>query len=156
MTIHDRNAVACSRHAEALLLHEGGLGVIDTTEDLAGLGLELVLLARDEGHDVVDDVHGADSGVARAADGLHGDDADGGDGAKGGLEGGEGDDEADDGAVGVADQEALLEAVDGALVGDEVEMGEVHGGDDEGNEGIAAVVLGVGEDGDVGLDELHL
>jgi hypothetical protein len=41
-------------------------------------------------------------------------------------------------------------------VWDEVEMGEVDGGDDEGDEGIAAIVFGVGEDGDVGLDELHL
>lgn len=44
----------------------------------------------------------------------------------------------------------------GALVGDEVEVGEVHGGDDEGDEGVAAVVLCVGEDGEVGLEEFHL
>lgn len=39
---------------------------------------------------------------------------------------------------------------------DEVEMREVDGGNDERDEGIAAVVFGVGEDGDVGLDELEL
>lgn len=38
----------------------------------------------------------------------------------------------------------------------EVEMREVDGRNDERNERIAAVVLCVGEDGDVGLDELEL
>lgn len=86
---------------------------------------------------------------------LHSDDADGGDGAKGGLQRGEGDDEPDDGAVGVADEEALVQAVDGALVGDEVEVRQVDGGHDERHEGIAAVVFGVGEDGDFSLEESH-
>lgn len=86
---------------------------------------------------------------------LHGDDADGGDGPKGGLQRGEGDDEPDDGAVGVADEEALVQAVDGALVRDEVEVRQVDGGHDEGDEGIAAVVFGVGEDGDFSLEESH-
>lgn len=36
-------------------------------------------------------------------------------------------------------------------MGDEVEMGEVDGWYDEGHEGVAAVVFGVGEDGDFGL-----
>lgn len=40
-------------------------------------------------------------------------------------------------------------------MGDEVEMGQVDGRDDEGNEGIAAVVFGIGEDGDFRLEELH-
>lgn len=39
---------------------------------------------------------------------------------------------------------------------DEVEVREVDGRDNEGDEGIAAVVFGVGEDGDIGLDELEL
>jgi hypothetical protein len=45
--------------------------------------------------------------------------------------------------------------VDGALVGDEVEVRQVDGGHDERDEGIAAVVFGVGEDGDFGLEESH-
>lgn len=34
-------------------------------------------------------------------------------------------------------------------------MGEVDGGNDEGDEGIAAVVFGVGKDGDFSLEKLH-
>lgn len=156
MTVHDGNAVARSGHAQGGLLDEGGAGVIDGAEDLAGLGLELVLLALDEGDDVVHDVHGGDARVTGAGDGLHGDDAHVGNGAEAGLQRGEGDDEPDDGAVGVADEEALGELVHGALVRDEVEVGEVDGGDDERHEGIAAVVLGVGEDGNLSLEEFHL
>lgn len=69
------------------------------------------------------------------------------------LEGGEGDDDSDDGAVGVADEKALFEGVLGALVGNDGEVVEVYGGDDEGDEGVAAVVFGVGEDGQVGFEE---
>jgi len=36
------------------------------------------------------------------------------------------------------------------LVGDEGEVGEVDGGDYEGNERVLAVVFGVGEDGEAG------
>lgn len=99
VAVHDGDAVAGSGDAEGALLDKGRLVRADGAEDLAGLSLELILLARDEGHDVVDDVHGGHARVAGARDGLHGDDGDGGDGTEGGLEGGEGDDEADDGTV---------------------------------------------------------
>lgn len=155
MTVHDGYTVARRRDAQAALLDKRSAPLVNGAEDLPGLGLELVLLALDKGHDVVHDVHAGHARVSRAGDGLHGDDADGGDGAKGGLQGGEGDDEPDDGAVGVADEEALGELVDGALVGDEVEVRQVDGGHDERDEGVAAVVFGVGEDGDFGLEEGH-
>lgn len=156
MAIHDGDAVARCRDTKAGLLDKGSAPIVNGAENLPGLGLELVLLALDEGHHVVDDVHAGHARVSCARDGLHGDDADGGDGAKGGLEGGEGDDEPDDGAVGVADEEALGQLVDGSLVGDEVEVRQVDGGHDERDEGIAAVVFGVGEDGDFSLEEGHL
>lgn len=156
VAVDDGDAGAGGADLEVGAVLEGGGVGGDGAEDLLGLGLELVLLALDEGDDVVDDVEGGDAGVAGAGDGLEGDDGDGLDGAEAGLEGGEGDDEADDGAVGVADEEALVEVVLGALVGDEVEVGEVDGRDDEGDEGVATVVFGVGEDGEVGLEELGL
>lgn len=156
VAVHDGDAVARGRDAEAALLDKGLGAVVEAAEDLARLRLELILLALDVGHDVVDDIHGRDARVAGARDGLHGDDADCGNGAKGSLQGGKGDDEADDGAVGVADEEAAREPVDGALVGDEVEMRKVHGRDDEGNQRVAAVVLCVGEDGDLGPQKLLL
>lgn len=87
---------------------------------------------------------------------MHGDDADDGDGAEGGLQGSEGANQPDDCAVGIADEEALVQVSDGTLVRDQVEMGEVDGGDNEGDERIATVVLSVGEDGDFGLEELLL
>lgn len=155
VAVHDGDAVARGRDAKGLLLDEGRAGVVDAAENLPRLRLELVLLARNEGHDVVHDVHAGDARVSGAGNGLHGDDADFGDGTKGGLQGGEGDDEADDGAVGVADEEALGQAVDGALVRDQVEVRQVDGRDDERDEGVAAVIFGVGEDGDFGLEEGH-
>lgn len=155
MAVQDGDAVAGGGDAEPLLVNKGGAVVGDGAEDLAGLGLELVLLAADEGDDVVNHVHARHARVAGARDGLHGDDADLGDGAKGGLQRRKGDDEPDDGAVGVAHEEALGEAVVRALVRNEVEVRQVDRGDDEGHEGILAVVFGVGEDGDFGLEEFH-
>lgn len=156
VAVHDRNAVAGGRDTETILLDKRSTGLVETAQDLASFGLKLILLARDEGHDIVDDIHARNTGVASTRDGLHGDDGDGGDGTEGGLEGGKGDDEADDGAVGVAHKEALVKLADGTLVRDEVEMRKVDSGNDERDEGIASVVLCVGEDGDIGLDELEL
>lgn len=156
VAVDDGNAIARRRDAQAALLDKGRLGVVEAAEDLAGLGLELVFLALDEGHHVVNHVHGRHAGVSRARDGLHGDDADGGDGAKRRLEGGQGPDEPDDGAVGVAHQEAPLELVHASLVGDEIQVREVDGRHDERHERIAPVVLGIREDGDFGLEKLLL
>ena len=156
VAVQDGDTVAGGGYPQPFLLDESSAAGIDTAQDLPGLRLELVLLALDEGDHVINHIHAAHAGVARAADGLHGHDAHGADLAELSLEGGERDDEADNGAVGVADEEALVEAVDFSLVGDEVEMREVDGGHDEGHEGVAAVVFGVGEDGDVGLDKFHL
>lgn len=69
------------------------------------------------------------------------------------MKSGKGSHETDDGAVGVAYEETLVELIDRSLVGDEVEVGEVDGRHDKGNERIATVVLGVGEDGDFGVQE---
>ena len=78
-------------------------GARERPEDLARLRLELVLLAADERHHVVQDVQGGDARVAGAGDGLQGDDVGGVDGAEAGFERGEGDHQARDCAVGVAD-----------------------------------------------------
>lgn len=123
VSVEDGHAVTRRRDAQTGLLDKRRLGVVHAAEDLARLRLELVLLAADEGHDVVDHVHARDARVAGARDGLHGDDADGGDGAERRLEGREGADEPDDGAVGVAHEEALGVAAHLALVRDEVEVG---------------------------------
>ena len=156
VAVQDRNTVAGCRHPELLLvLERSGVG-IERTQDLLGLGLQLVLLTRNEGHDVVNDVHAADTGVSSTRDSLHGNDGYVIDLSETRLEGGKGGDEADDGAVAVAYQEALVEAEDLALVGDQVEMVEVDGRDDEGHERVASVVLCVGEDGNVGVLELLL
>ena len=156
VAVQDRHAVARRRDLQALLLHKRRLPIVHAAQDLPRLRLQLILLAGDERHHVVDHVHARHAGVPCAGDSLHGHDADGGDGPEDGLQRGEGDDEPDDGAVGVADEEALGEAALGALVGDEVEVREVDGGDDEGDEGIATVVFRVGEDGDFGLGEFDL
>lgn len=111
MAVEDRHTVACGRDDKVTLLSEGGTGVVQTAENLAGLGLKFILFSRDKGHYVVNNVHGADARVACSGDGLHGDDANCVNGAKSGLEGGKRDDKTNDGTVGVADEESLLEVI---------------------------------------------
>lgn len=156
MAVHDWNAVTSGRNTKTLLLNESSTLFIKATKNLAGFSLELVLLARDEGDNVVDDVHAGDSRVTSSRNGLQSNDGDGRDGSESSLESGEGNDETNDGAVGVAHEEALVKRANRALMRDEIEMGEVDGGNDERHERIATVVLCVGEDRDIGLDELEL
>lgn len=154
MAVHDTHTIAGSRDAKSTLFFKRGTVGGHRAENLAGLGLKLVLLTRDEGHNVVHDVHGGDTRVAGAGNGLHRDDGSEVDGTKGGLEGGERDGDADDGAVRVADKKTLISRAKLALVGDEVEMVEVDSRDDERDGRILAVVLGVGEDGETSVLEL--
>nr|POE73246.1 hypothetical protein CFP56_73760 [Quercus suber] len=136
-------------------LERGGVPV-DAAQDLARFALQLVFFAGDVRDDVVEDVHAADARVPGARESLERDHGAFFDRAEFCLEGGEGDHEADDGAVGVADLEALLEAPFFTLVGDEGQMREVHGRDHEGHKWMASVVLCIGEEWDVGFDECEL
>lgn len=156
VAVHDWHSVAGSADSQALLINESLALGVNGSENLASLRFELVLLTTDERNHVVDNVHRRDARVACAGDRLHRDDADGRDGTESGLKGSEGDDEADDGTVGVADEEAFLEIVDGALVRDKFKVRQVDGRDYKRNERVATVVLCVGEDGDLSLDKLHL
>lgn len=156
VTIQHGDPVAGCRDSQRLLIFEGGRLGVDAAQNLLCFRLELVLLARNEGHHVVNDVHAANTGVSRTRHGLHGHDGDGIDLAKTRLQGGEGDHEPNDGAVAVAHEEALVQTKRLLLVGDEVEMVEVDGRDDKGDERIAAVVLRIGEDGKAGILELLL
>lgn len=156
VAVEHGDAVAGGGDAQRVLRDAGGGVGVEGAEDLARLGLELVLLAANEGHHVVQDVHAADARVPGPGHGLHRDHADRVDGAEPRLQRRERDHEPDHRAVRVAHQEALLEAVLPPLVGDEVEVRQVDRRHDEGHQRVAAVVLGVGEDGEVGLEELHL
>lgn len=69
------------------------------------------------------------------------------------LQGGEGDDEFNDGVVVVVYEEVFVQVKCFLLVGDEIEMVEVDGRDDQGDEGIVVVVFCIGEDGKVGILE---
>lgn len=154
VAVEDGHAVTRGRDADILVL-EADVAGLHPAEDLARLRLELVLLAGDEGHDVVEDVHAGDAWVARTGDGLHGDDAGGADRAKARDERGERDGDPCDGAVGVADDEAGPESVRLALVWDQREMVDVYGRDDERHVRCKTIVLCVGEDGVFGFEELH-
>jgi hypothetical protein len=156
VAVHDWNTVASGRDTKPLLLNESSSLVVNATENLAGLSLELVLLARDEGDNVIDDVHAGDSRVTGTRNGLQSNNGDGRDRSESGLESGEGNNETNDSAVGVAHEETLVQRANRALMRDEVEMGEVDGGNDERHERIATVVLCVREDRNIGLDELEL
>ena len=152
VAVEDGDAVAGGADAQVGLLGDGGGVTVDGAEDLAGLGLELVLLARDERHDVVEHVHAADARVARPRHGLHGDDADGVDGAEAPLQRRERDHEPDHRAVRVAHQEPLCEAADAAdavvlppLVRDQVQVREVDRRHHEWHERVPPVVLRVRE-----------
>lgn len=156
VAVEDGDAVAGGADAEAVLFDEdGGVGA-QGAEDLARLRLQLVLLARDVRYHVVEDVHAADARVPGPRHRLHCDDADGLDGAEPRLQSRERDHKPDHRAVGVAHQEAFLETALLALVGDQVQVRQVDGGYDEGHEGIPSVVLGVREDGEVGVLKFQL
>ena len=153
--IEDRNAVTRGRDSDLLVL-EADVAGLHPAEDLACFSLELVLFAGDVRDNVVEDVHAGDAGVAGARDGLHGDDAGGADRTETGDESGEGNGNARDGAVGVADDEAGVEAVCLALMWDQGEVVDVHGRDDERHVRRKTVVLCVGKDGEFGFEEFHL
>ena len=78
--------------------------------------------------------------------------------AKGFFERAEGYDEARSGAVCIGEDEALFEGrvVEGLLLCNHGEMGGVDEGVDERDMGVAAVVFGVGEDGEVGVSKSAL
>lgn len=135
------------------MIGERLLVVGDPTEDLGRLPLDLLLLAADVRDDVVDDVHRGDTRVASSRNGLErGGDALV-DGSEGLLESLERDDESGRRAVGVGDDEALVERQRLLLVRDDVDVVRVNGRDDEGNERVTSVVLCVGEDGELGSSE---
>lgn len=150
VAVDDRDAVASGADDNL-----GAVGVsrslgIDVSENLARLPLNLLLLAADVGDDVINHIERGDTGVATSGNGLEGGNMNGGDGAEGVEEGLERDDETGGGAVGVGNEEALGEGLYGALVGDNVEMSSVDKGDDEGGDGVPAVVFRVGEDCKIG------
>lgn len=131
-------------------------GRVDVAEDFGCFPFDFLFFAGNVRDDVVEDVHAGDAGVAAAGDGLEGGDGDGGEAAEGVVEGFERDDETGGGAVGVGDDEAFGEVVLEALVGDHGEVGGVDEGDHEWGDGVAAVVFGIGEDDEVGVEELGL
>ena len=116
----------------------------EVSKDLEGLPLHLLFFAADEGDDVVEDTEAGYAGVCRARDGLHGGNDAQFDRTNGFFERAEGYDEARGGAVCVGEDEALLE---GRI------RGSVDEWDNEGDMGVAAVVFGVGEDGEVGVSK---
>jgi hypothetical protein len=150
--VDDGHAVARGRDADGLVRAEVERGRIgrEAAEDLGRLPLDLLLLAADVGHDVVEDVEGGNAGVAAAGDGLHRGAEDGLKRPEGVFEGFERHDEAGGGAVGVGDDEAFGEVELLLLVWHYVEMGRVDQRHYERHERVPPVVLRVGKDGQVG------
>lgn len=158
VAVEDRDAVAVRRDLHGMLgVHvEGGLVVRQAAEDLGELPFDLLLFFADVGNDVVEDVERGDAGVTRAGDGLHRRDHDGLERSEGLLERVKGDGDTRRRAVGVGDDETLGVARRGFLVGEDGKVGGVDEGDDEGNEGVAAEVAGIREDGVLGFSERFL
>lgn len=158
MTVENGDAVAVRGDLHRVLsvhVERGGV-VRKATEDLGELPFDLLLFLADVRDDVVENVEGSDTGVTRTGDGLHGGDHDSLEGTESPLEGVEGDGNAGGGAVRVGDDETLRVARLGLLMRDDVEVGGVDEGDDEGDEGVAAEVAGVREDGVLGFSERFL
>ena len=151
MAVEHRHAVAGSADLETGLQVDPRALRIDRAENLLRLGLELVLFTRNVGYHVIDNVHAADTGVAGTRDGLHRDDRDCGDWAKRSLERRKRNDQANDSAVGVAHQKALVKLMVLALVVHNVEVVEVDSRHNERYERVLAMVFCVGKDGNVGL-----
>ena len=132
--------VARCGHAH-LAVYKSCLVVIYGTQYLLRLRLELVLFARDKGYHVVDDVHATDSRIPGARDSLHGDHTDGLDGTELGLDCYKWNNQADDCAIGIADEKALFEFMMLPLMFEDIHMVEIDGRDDERDYGIASVIL---------------
>lgn len=163
VAVDNGDAVAGSRYAERMAgVHIESLDAVVTlcnaAKDFEGLPFELLLLSTDVRHNVVQDVETGHAWVARARDGLHGSNEHGFDGAKCALESGERDDHCGRRAVGIGNDEALLEwgRLQGLLLGNHREMGWVRIGDDERNMGVLAEIFGIGEDGKVGRAKCSL
>ena len=152
MAIEHRHTGACSGDLEILLFCESCRGRIEATKNLLRFYFQFLFFAGDIWNDVIDDVHAADARVSCSANSLQSDDGALRDGAEASLKCGEWDDQPNDGAVGVTDLVAAgFVSPLGLLVRDEGQMSQVDGRDDQGDERILAVVLGVGEDGDAML-----
>ena len=123
--------------------------VDDAAEDLCRLAFHLRLLVGDVRHDVVEDVERGHAGVPGARDGLHRRDHALVDGTEGVLEGAQRDDEARGRAVGIGDDKASHEVVQGTLGGDDVQVVGVDERDDERDCRVLAVVFGIGEHRDL-------
>ena len=137
----------------SLHFESGAIG-IQPGQNFLCFHLELFLLAGNIRDHVVDHVHGGDAWVAGSGKGLESHHGRLRDGAETGLKGGERNHEPYHGAIRVADKKSFFaEGVELALVGNEREVGQVDGGDNQGNVWVAPVVFGIGEDCDIGFLE---
>lgn len=156
VSVHNSNTGALGRDLGLLNVGErSGVGV-DSSQDLSSLPFNLLLLSSNEGDNVVQNVHRRNSGVSSSRDSLESGDHDGVERSELVLKSLQGDNKSGGRAVGVRDEESLVETLDVTLVRDNVEVVGVDEGDHEGSNGVATVVLGVGEDDEVVLDELGL
>ena len=114
----------------------------------------LLFFALDVGDDVAQDVEGGHAGVACSADGLHGGDEDALNAEAIGQRL-EGEDQADGAAVGVGDDVSAGLLAPGLGL-EQVEVGGVDLGDDEGHVALHAEGAGVGDDGAAGGGEFGL
>jgi len=150
MAVEHGNAVAVGAKAEAGIEETRA---IPLAEKLLRLGFHFFLFAADEGDDVGVDIHGSDTRITSAGDGLQRDDEDFFE-AEGISKRFEDEDETGGRTIGVGDDETGGVAAVFLLRGDGVEMGSVNFGNEQGDVGIHAMVLGVADDGIAGTREV--
>jgi len=137
VAVEDGNAVAMGTEAEAGV---DEANAVPFAEEFLRLGFHFFFLAADERDDVGVNVHGGNAGIARAGDGLQGDDEDFLE-AEGVGERFQDENEAGGGAVRIGDDEAGVVAAVFLLERDGVEMGGVDFGNEERDVGIHAVIF---------------
>ena len=153
MTVNDGNPVAVGRDLERVgsVVVESLLVLVDPSQDLGSLPLDLLLFSSDMGDDVVQDVQRRDTGVSSTGNSLHRGTHDGLQGPKLVFQGFESDDDPGRGAVGVTDNVTLLQTQAGSLMLDDGKVRGVDKRDDEGHDRIPSIVFGVRKDDELGL-----
>lgn len=66
VAIEDGDSITRRGDTETVLVDKLCLGLVEPSKDLARLRLQLVFLARDEGHHIINHIHGADTRVSRS------------------------------------------------------------------------------------------
>src|SRR2546427_3198239 len=146
MSVYDADAKALGGNRKIGLRYRS---VREFTEDLLGLDLDFRLLARDVGHDVIDDIKGRDAWIARPRDRLHCSHNHRFD-TESSVQSGERWRKTYDGAIRICDNKALRESAIGLLFFDQADVIVIDLGDQKRNVLVHSIAGRIGNYGVAG------